>query len=78
MSHLERLGRMAQQGQGLRQAQGLVREALSEILALQPLHGEEGLALLGEAVGDIGDDAGVVQRSTPMRPRSTGYFISQT
>jgi hypothetical protein len=38
----------------------MMRQPPREILALQPLHGEEGLSLVGDAVGHVGDDAGVV------------------
>jgi hypothetical protein len=57
----ECLGRAAQQGQGLREAQGLASQTFRQVLALEPLHDQKGLALLGGAMGDVGDDAGVVQ-----------------
>ncbi len=37
------------------------REAGCEVLAVEPLHGEEQLAGGGLAVGDVADDAGVDQ-----------------
>ncbi len=52
---------LAQQGQRLLEAHGLAREALGQVLPLQPLHGEEGPAVRGGAMGDVGDDAGVAQ-----------------
>src|SRR5262249_2493993 len=39
--------------------QPLAGEPLGEVLALQPLHREEGLPVGGDAVGDVGDDAAV-------------------
>ena len=45
VGHGERLGGVAQQREGLLEAQRPAGEALGQVLALQPLHGEEGLAV---------------------------------
>ena len=55
------LGNAAQQRQGLRYGQGLAQQAMRQDLPFEPLHGQVGLATIGDAFSDIGDDGGVVQ-----------------
>jgi hypothetical protein len=57
----QRLSCAAHELQSLREREGLSRQTPGEILSLQPLHGQEGLALPREAMSHIRDDAGVAE-----------------
>jgi hypothetical protein len=57
----ERLGDARDHLHALAHGQADAREALAERLTDDPLHGEERHAVLGLAVGDVLDDAGVAQ-----------------
>jgi len=61
--HRQRTGGSLGEGHGLAEVEaGAAAEALGERLALQPLHGQEILAALALAVGDVADDGRVHQR----------------
>ena len=49
------------EGEGLGDGEGAALEALGEVFAVEPFHGEEELARGGGAVGDVLDDAGVME-----------------
>jgi len=52
----ERRSGVAQQGQTVGQAQRAAREALRQVFAGEPLHGEVGLAIAGHAMREVLDD----------------------
>jgi hypothetical protein len=57
----ERVGHLPRQAEHVVERQGPPLQALVQILALEPLHGEERAALGGEAVAEVAHDAGVVE-----------------
>ena len=59
--HAERLRHPAGERDGLVHVEAPVREAPGQVLPFEPLHGEELLARLDDAVVDVADEAGVAQ-----------------
>ena len=57
----QRLGRPARQRDRLGERDRLALQARRQVLALQPLHGDEALARLGDAVGQVAHDRRVGQ-----------------
>ena len=58
----QRVGEQGEQAQALAEAQGAAAQALAEVLSIEPLHRQVGLARGGAAVRDVRDDVRVAQR----------------
>ncbi|MEJ7732564.1 MAG: hypothetical protein WKG00_25585 [Polyangiaceae bacterium] len=61
VQHLQRLGDALRQAHALADAHPATRQPRAQRLALQPLHGQPGQALVGEPVGHVADDARVAE-----------------
>ena len=59
--HRERRGGLPADAEGLLERQAPAEEALGEVLAVQPLHHQELLPLIGDAVIDVADEPGVLE-----------------
>src|SRR5688572_135182 len=57
----EPLGDAGGHGRGLAQREAAPEQANLQVLAVEPLHGEEALAERGDAVADVADDARVLE-----------------
>ena len=61
MREREALGGAADDGDALADCEAPAVKAVAEVLPVEPLHGDVGEALRGDAVGDVADDCGVVE-----------------
>jgi hypothetical protein len=57
----EGIGYLVEQAQAISGGQRARSQALSQVLAIEPLHGEEALAIRGLTVSDVGDNARVAK-----------------
>ena len=61
VSDRERVCDLGEQAQAIAYQERTLRQMLPEVLPIEPLHGEEALAVSGLPMSDIGHDAGVAQ-----------------